>query len=81
MEILAGVEPLAIHEETLSNNERKERPVLSVKGHQTTGLESEEAQQKRAQLENQLHISTDGHTEQEVASLRHLPSVYMRATE
>ena len=56
--------------ETQFNQDSNEHLILSVTGHKATLLEREEAQQKRAQLENQLHISTDGHTEQEVASLR-----------
>ena len=50
----------------------KEHQVLTVHvaTHRAAQLESEEAQQRRTQLEDQLHISRESRTEEEVASLK-----------
>ena len=66
MESFADAEPPP---EAPPNEDSNEHLILSETGHKATDL-GEESQQKRAQLENQLHICTDDHTEQEAAALR-----------
>ena len=70
VESLVDAEPVSDPAGTLPNQDSNEHLILSVMGHEAALQEIEEAQRKRAQLENQLHISPDGRTEQEVASLQ-----------